>query len=161
MGVFFLIIDVPIEVSGFCLNIGCVLLIRENGILKTGNKDKADIFSRQFGSVYIQEIAGDIPLKGPSLYPDIEDISIDPNGVKKLLDRLNAFKASGPYDLNARVLKECSAEIAQVLACIFNQSLIHATVRDDWRQANVAPIYKKGEKRPGKLQDSFSDLYML
>ena len=33
-----------------------------------------------------------------------------------------------------------------MLACIFNQSLIHATVPEDWRQANVAPIYKKGEK---------------
>ena len=44
------------------------------------------------------------------------------------------------------MLQECSAEIARVLECIFNQSLIHATVPDDWRQANVAPIYKKGEK---------------
>ena len=44
------------------------------------------------------------------------------------------------------MLKDCSAEIAQVLACIFNQSLIKAIVPDNWRQANVAPIYKKGEK---------------
>ena len=44
------------------------------------------------------------------------------------------------------MLKECSAEIVQVLACIFNQSLIQAIVPDDWRQASVAPIYKKGEK---------------
>ena len=120
--------------------------LRENGILKTGNKDKADIFSRQFGSVYTRENAGDIPLKGPSPYPDIEDISIDPKGVKKILHRLNPDKASGPDDLSARVLKECTAEIAQVLACIFSQLLIQATVPDDWRQANVTPIYKKGEK---------------
>ena len=98
--------------------------LRENGILKTGNKDKADILSRQFGSVYTRDNAGDIPLKGLNPYPDIEDISIDPSGVKKLLGRLNLNKASGPDDLSARVLKECSAEIAQVLACIFNQSLI-------------------------------------
>ena len=55
---------------------------REYGILKTGNKDKADIFSRQFGSVYTRENAGDIPLKGPSPYSDIEDISVDPTGSK-------------------------------------------------------------------------------
>ena len=123
-----------------------VSCLRENGILKTGTKDKADIFSRQFGSIYSRENAGDIPLKGPSPYPDIDDISIDPKGVKKLLDRLNPNKASRPDDLSARVLTECSAEIVQVLACIFNQYLVHATVPDDWRQANVAPIYKKGEK---------------
>ena len=71
---------------------------------------------------------------------------MDPNWVKNILDRLNPSKASGQDDLSVRVLKECSAEIAQVLACIFNQSLIQAIVPDDWRQANVTPIYKKGEK---------------
>ena len=53
------------------LGVSC---LRNNGILKTGNKDKADIFSRQFVSVYTQEEVGDIPLKGQSPYPDIEDI---------------------------------------------------------------------------------------
>ena len=68
------------------------------------------------------------------------------NWIEDRLDRLNPNKAWGPDDRSARVLKECSAEIAQVLACIFNQSLIHATVPDDLHQANVAPIYKKEEK---------------
>ena len=63
-----------------------------------------------------------------------------------LLDCLNPNKASGPDDLSALVLKECSAEIVHILACIFIQSLIQATVPDDWRQAIMAPIYKKGEK---------------
>ena len=76
----------------------------ENGILKTGNKDKTDIFSKQFGSVYTRENAGDVPLKGPSPYLDIEDISIDPKGVKKLLDRLNPNKTSGPDDLRTHSL---------------------------------------------------------
>ena len=76
-----------------------VSCLRNNGILKTGNKDKADIFSRQFGSIYTREKAGDIPLKELSPYPEIEDISIDPNGVRNLLDRLNPNKASGPDDL--------------------------------------------------------------
>ena len=123
-----------------------VSCLRENGILKTGNKDKADIFSRQFGSIYTRENVCDIPFKGPSQYPDIEDISIDPNWVKKLLDRLNPNKTSGPDDRSARMLKECSAEISQVLACFFTQCLIHVTVPDDWHQDNVAPTYKKGEK---------------
>ena len=104
------------------------------------------IFNRQFESVYIREQAGDHPSKGPSPYPDIGDLFIDPNGVRKLLDRLNPHKSSGPDDLSACLLKECSAEIAPVLACIFNQSLAQGRVPKDWLQANVAPIYKKGEK---------------
>ena len=123
-----------------------VACLRETGILKTGVKDKADIFNRQFESVYTREQAGDPLSKGPSPYPDIGDLFIHPNGVRKLLDRLNPHKSSGPDDLSARVLKECNAEIAPVLARIFNQSLAQGRVPEDWLQANVAPIYKKGGK---------------
>ena len=51
-----------------------------------------------------------------------------------------------PDGLSARVLKECSSEIALILALIYNETLAQGTVPDDWRQANVAPIFKKGEK---------------
>ena len=44
------------------------------------------------------------------------------------------------------MLKECSSEIATVLAYIYNESLAQGVVPDDWRQANVAPVFKKGEK---------------
>ena len=43
-------------------------------------------------------------------------------------------------------MKVCSVEIAQVLVSIFNQSLLQAIIPEIWRQANVAPIYKKEEK---------------
>ena len=33
-----------------------------------------------------------------------------------------------------------------MLALIYNESLAQGTVPDDWRQANVAPVFKKGEK---------------
>ena len=70
------------------------------------------------------------------------DITVDP----KLLDRLNVHKASGSYGLNARVLKECSNEISPILALIYNESLARGEVPDEWRQANVTPVFKKGEK---------------
>ena len=75
-----------------------------------------------------------------------EDITVDPAGVAKLLAKLNIHKASGPDGLNARVLKECSSEVAPVLAYIFNESLVEGVVPDEWRQANVTPVFKKGEK---------------
>ena len=43
------------------------------------------------------------------------------------------------------MLKECSSEISPMLA-LSNESLAQGTVPDDWRQANVAPVFKKGEK---------------
>ena len=76
----------------------------------------------------------------------MEDITVDPAGVAKLLAKLNIHKASGQDGLNARVLKECSSEVAPVLAYIFNESLVEGVVPDEWRQANVTPVFKKGEK---------------
>ena len=73
------------------------------------------------------------------------EIAVDPKGVIKLLNGLKVHKAPGPDGLSARVLKECS-EIAPILAFIYNESLAQGTVPDDWQQANVAPVYKKGEK---------------
>ena len=74
------------------------------------------------------------------------DITVDPKGVAKLLDGLNVHKPPGPDGLNARVLKECSNEISPILALTFNESLARGDVRDEWRQANVSPDFKKGEK---------------
>ena len=79
-------------------------------------------------------------------YPTpIGEITVDPKGVLKLLNTLNIHKAHGPDGLSARVLKECSSEIAPILTLIYDESLAQGTVPDDWRQANVAPIFKKGE----------------
>ena len=43
------------------------------------------------------------------------------------------------------MLKDDCSEIAPILTLIYNESLAQGTVPDDWGQANVAPIFKKGE----------------
>ena len=123
--------------------------LRENGILKTDTLDKANICNRQFQSAFTRESDAEIPFKGTSPFTpmdEITEITVDPNGVLKLLNNLKIHKASEPDGLSARVLQECSSEIAPILALIYNELLAQGTVSDDWRQVNVAPIFKKGEK---------------
>ena len=120
--------------------------LRENGILKTDTKEKANICNRQFQSAFTREDDSDPPSKGASPFSSMGDITVDPKGVTKLLDGLNVHKASGPDGLNARVLKECSNEISPILALIYNESLARGEVPDEWQQANVSPVFKKGEK---------------
>ena len=120
--------------------------LRENGILKTDTKEKANICNRQFQSAFTREDDSDPPSKGASPFSSMGDITVDPKGVTKLLDGLNVHKASGPDGLNARVLKECSNEISPILALIYNESLARGEVPDEWRQANLSPVFKKGEK---------------
>ena len=114
--------------------------------MKTDTLDKANICNRQFQSAFTRETNDEIPSKGTSPFTAMGEITVDPKGVTKLLNNLNIHKAPGPDGLSARVLKECSSEIAPILACIYNESLAQGAVPDDWRQANVAPVFKKGEK---------------
>jgi hypothetical protein len=79
-------------------------------------------------------------------YPTINNLNIHTKGVENLLQKLKVNKASGPDDLPAYILRETAVEIAPVLTAIFNQSLKCGTLPKDWLTANIAPIFKKGNK---------------
>ena len=98
---------------------------------------------KPFQSAFTRETDSEIPSKGTSPFTIMGEITVDPKRVLKLLNGLKVHKAPGPDGLSARVLKECSFEIAPILAYIYNESLAQGNVPDDWRQANVAPVFKK------------------
>ena len=74
------------------------------------------------------------------------DININVHGMSKQLSKLNPGKAAGPDNLSSRILKELHHEIAPILTDICNCSLREGIVPDDWRNATVTPVYKKGPK---------------
>ena len=55
-------------------------------------------------------------------------------------------KASGPDNISGRILKECSREISPSLTVLFNLSLTLGKMPENWKLANVSPIFKKGER---------------
>ena len=67
-------------------------------------------------------------------------------GVTKLLQILNPNKAKGPDGISPYILKTGAIEIGPILAFIFNQSLSTGVIPNDWRDANVVPLHKKGRK---------------
>ena len=75
--------------------------------------------------------------------PEIDNIDIPLNGVVKLLKDLSPYKAPGPDNLTRRVLKELALDIGPILFMIYRKSLRTSIVPDDWRTANVTPVYKK------------------
>ena len=93
-------------------------------MLKTDTIDKANICNKQFQSAFTRETDSEIPSKGTSPFTPMGEITVDLKGVLKLLNGLKVHKAPGPDGLSARVLKECSSEIAPILAFIYNESLV-------------------------------------
>ena len=73
-------------------------------------------------------------------------ISLNVEGIYRLLNDLDVNKAPGPDKIPNRILKYCATEIAQILQVIFNQSLTSGNLPDDWLTANIMPIFKKGNR---------------
>ena len=119
--------------------------LRENGVLVSDPQEKAEILNNQFSSVFTSENTP-APSLGTSPHPPMPDIEVTIGGVHKLLSCLNPNKAQGPDCLHPKLLKTLANEIAPILTVIFQHSLNTGDVPSDWRQGNIAPIFKKGDK---------------
>ena len=73
----------------------------------------------------------------------LDGIAVTDEIVSDYLKELNANKSPGPDTISPRVLSEVKQELAKPLSLIFNKSLESSTVPDDWKLANVTPIFKK------------------
>ncbi len=78
--------------------------------------------------------------------PHVKDIFIHAPGIEKLLKDLDPNKACGVDEIPPRILKEVAHELAPILTKIFQTSLDSGQLPEDWRRANVSPIYKKGDR---------------
>ena len=79
-------------------------------------------------------------------YPTINDLSVSKVGVEKVLKRLVTSKAPGSDGIPNWLSNELLKELAPVHASLFNQSITAGMVPDDWKPANISPIYKKDDK---------------
>ena len=125
---------------------GGVAPLRDDGVLNSSPKDKAEVLNKHFSSVFTNVTNSSYPDLGNSPYKNMPSIYITVNGVKKLLLKLNPYKAAGPDQIKHKILRECANEIAPIFTILFNKSLISGSVPSDWSMAFVAPIFKKGEK---------------
>ena len=126
-------------------NIG-VAAIKNNGILYHDSKTKSELLNHQFKSVFTMDDDTDhLPTMSHFKYPNIENITISIEGVEKFLDNIN-IKQVNQTKYQILYIKICSKEIYPALANIFQQSLDTGTLPNDWINANISPIIKKGNK---------------
>ena len=92
-------------------NIG-IAPLKNKGNLLTDAKSKANILLKQFVSVFTRSTDNINPEVGKyKNTPPVSQISINKNGVLKLLKRLDVHKAMGPDGIPNIVLKNCANEI--------------------------------------------------
>ena len=83
-----------------------------------------------------------VPFETP-LYEKMDIKNITEKGVEKLLQGLNITKAMGPDGIHPKVLKELATSLSSVLAHLFQQSVHIGNIPEDWKSANICPLYKK------------------
>ena len=74
------------------------------------------------------------------------DVDVSQSIVEKKLKNLNKNKAPGVDGIHPSLLRELSKQLSGPLSILFRRTLDEGTVPDDWREANVTPLYKKGIK---------------
>ena len=129
------------------------ILNTETGKIETDPKIKAELLNKQFHSVFSQVVPLSLSrlckklLTGFTRAPPMPEFDFSENGILKLLGTLKPHKAAGPDKLRPFLLRELREPIAPILEKLFSISYDTGTVPDDWKRANVAPIFKKGSRR--------------
>ena len=111
------------------------------------SSSKSEILNKQFQSVFTKKSTTATPrLFGNKYYPSIGNLSITLKGVQKLLEKIDISKAAGPDLIPGSMLNMLAPELAPIVHAIFTQSLDTGELPRDWSLANVAPIFKKGNR---------------
>ena len=121
--------------------------LRKDGVVVEKDEDMVELLNEQFSSVFTKEILGSLHID--SSIGDVEaleHINIDPEIIRKSILELNICKATGPDGIHARILREGIDSITEALRQIFKRSLNFTEIPQDWKLANVVPIFKKGRK---------------
>ena len=121
-----------------------------NNMLISEYKNMAKILNNFFHSVFTTENISSLPnMENVFTGPTNEKLKVDDvseNEITKYLRTIDPNKSTGPDKISARLLRECQDELVLPLKLLFNKSLREKTVPSHWKCANVAPIFKKGNK---------------
>ena len=119
-------------------------LIKDNGE-RTKNDDlKCTLLNEFFSSVFTKEDVTSMPHFEDQTTDDqeIKTADISHDDMKTLLESLNP-NSQGTDEIHPRLLKECASSLAKPLNILFNKTMLTSQLPDEWKRAEIRPIYKK------------------
>jgi hypothetical protein len=117
-----------------------------NNSLITDAKVKADVFNSVLKCNYNYTTFGPADPEEIEIDSAMLPVIVHESGIAKLLSNINPSKSAGPDEIPGRVLKTLAVELAPYLAILFVKIISSSLMPNDFKTANVVPIYKSGDK---------------
>src|SRR5664279_3607795 len=124
---------------------------KKDGLLTTSDKEAAEELCSSFKEVFTVE-------EDNSMVEDeqqdcveqqssqLRDVAFSIDSVYKKLINLDSSKSPGPDGLHPHLLKSCANNPAKPLKMIYQKSVQTGKIPQDWKMADISPIFKKGLK---------------
>ena len=121
-------------------------LKNSSGNITTDRTEIAGILNDQFESVFSVDDGIEPVFANRTEFICSDESIISRSDIILRLEKLDCNKAPGGDNITQHVLKNCSESLSCALEIIFGKSLIEGDVPNEWREANVTPLFKKGSK---------------
>lgn len=124
-------------------------VISFNGVTAKEPAQKAELSNGYFCFVFLPA-ASNVNRAEVSISPttvmEFSQIEVSLEEVRDYLNGLDTSKAYGPNGITARLLKQCSEQIAPSICVIFNNPLSSGRIPREWKSAVITSIRKKESK---------------
>ena len=125
--------------------------IIKNDIVFSSSESKCQLFNDHFlEKSKLPDQKPSLPQFTPLTNNTFEYMQVTENEVLKVLKNLNVAKANGPDGISNTHLKSTADSIASPLCKLFNRSLATGQFPDEWKEANVSPVFKKNDRQSVK-----------
>lgn len=115
--------------------------------LLTDEKEMAEELNQFFSSVFTQEDLSNIPeAEDERGKGRMRPVSVSEQNIKTKIKKLRKEAAPGPDGITPEILQKLSSSLTEPLEVLFNKSLETGDIPEEWKKANVTPIFKKGTK---------------
>ena len=122
-------------------------VLKDDDQVYTTAKEKAEALGNIFArKCHLDEAEESAPEVQQATHHVMDKVAFKAKDVKRHLRKLNPDKATGPDEIPTRVLKECSAELARPLSCLFELCFAEGVFPNQWKIAHVIPVHKRDSK---------------
>lgn len=123
-------------------------LKKPDGSLTSDDKEASEVLSQQYYLVFTNENTTNLPSfdQKTLVTEPLSGFNITRDRVLKKLKSLKPDKSPGDDGFHPRVMREIAEVLSYPLTHIYQKSVETSELPNQWREATITPIYKKGSR---------------